>query len=80
MIGAVVLAPLFALQINTFLERRRREAERKSWIFKTLMATRASTLAPEHVQALNMIDIEFYGRNKRSRDVVEAWKWSEPQK
>jgi hypothetical protein len=74
MVVAVVLAPLIALQINMYLERKRREAERKSWIFKTLMATRASTLSPEHVQALNMIDIEFYGRNKRSRDVVEAWK------
>jgi len=40
----------------------------------TLMATRASPLAPDHVKALNMIDIEFYGKEKKYKDVIEAWK------
>lgn len=30
-------------------------------------------LAPEHVKALNMIDIEFHGE-KRSKSILEAWK------
>src|SRR3546814_685222 len=36
------------------------------------MATRAAVVSPEHVQALNMIDLEF--RGKRHRTVVAAWK------
>lgn len=42
--------------------------------FRTLMATRASGLAPDHVRALNMIDVEFYGKDRSSRAVLEAWK------
>ena len=38
------------------------------------MATRANRLTAEHVQALNMIDIEFHGKDRRSRGVLEAWK------
>src|SRR5439155_20895164 len=33
-----------------------------------------SGLAPEHVQALNMIDVEFYGADQSTRAVVDAWK------
>ena len=36
------------------------------------MATRAAIVSPEHVQALNMIDLEFRGRHYR--DVTTAWK------
>lgn len=46
------------------------------------MATRAATVSGEHVRALNMIDIEFYGRRlfgkrfqtRKERTVVEAWR------
>lgn len=38
------------------------------------MTTRGTGLSPTHVQALNMIDIEFHGKDKESNDVVEAWK------
>lgn len=43
------------------------------------MATRGAKVSPDHVEALNMIDIEFYGRRsgRRSRaekSVVDAWK------
>jgi hypothetical protein len=34
------------------------------------MATRATTLSPFHVEALNRIDIEFY----KDRKVKDAWK------
>ena len=39
-------------------------------IFKVLMATRATPLYLQHVEALNMIDIEFFGNKK----ITEAWK------
>src|SRR2546423_1616024 len=46
------------------------------------MATRAAKLSPEHVKALNMIDLAFYGsrffwthfKSKKERQIVEAWK------
>ena len=72
MILAVLLAPLVAVQVQKRLEVFREVRGRKLWIFKTLMATRAATVSPEHVQALNMIDLEF--REKRFKNVTTAWK------
>jgi hypothetical protein len=37
------------------------------------MATRGARTSPEHVQALNMIDFEFYGNGAKDRAVLEAW-------
>jgi hypothetical protein len=34
-------------------------------VFRTLMTTRASRMAPDHVQALNMIDVEFAGDDRK---------------
>lgn len=72
MIAAVVIAPLAAIQVQKWLEIFREERGRKLWVFKTLMATRAANVSPEHVQALNMIDLEF--REKRYKPVTDAWK------
>jgi len=71
MILAVLIAPLAAIQVQKWLEHHREDRERKLRIFKTLMA-RAVTLSPEHVQALNMIDLEFCGR--KYKKVTNAWK------
>lgn len=71
---AVLLSPLVALQVSELLQRRRERRDRQVYVFRTLMTTRASGLAPEHVQALNMIDIEFHGSDKRSKAVLNAWK------
>jgi hypothetical protein len=73
-IAAVLLSPLVALQISEVIGRRRERRQRRLNVFRTLMATRASVLAPEHVQALNMIDIEFHGSDTQSRAVLNAWK------
>lgn len=71
-IAAILLAPLVAVQVQKWLEVFREERGRKLWIFKTLMATRAANVSPDHVQALNMIDLEFRGR--RYKKVTDAWK------
>jgi hypothetical protein len=71
---AVLLSPLIALQVSEVLQRRREKRQRRLNVFKTLMATRASGLAPEHVQALNMIDMEFHGADRKSKAVLNAWK------
>jgi hypothetical protein len=62
---AIVLAtffgPIGAVQAQMFLERQRAKKYRREQIFYTLMRTRASSLSPEHVQALNAIPLEFRG-------------------
>src|SRR6266700_612523 len=65
--------PVAAVQAEKWLERRHASRKGKDYVFRTLMATRAAKVSPEHVQALNMIDLEFYGRGKNRR-VRDAWK------
>lgn len=73
-IFAVLISPLLAVQVTAFLERRRQYRERRLNIFRTLMGTRAAGLSPDHVQALNMIDIEFYGGSRKTKEVLRAWR------
>ncbi len=70
MIAAILLGPVLAVQIQKFIESLRESRHRKLTLFRTLMATRATPISPAHVEALNMIDLEFYGR----KAVTEAWK------
>lgn len=78
---ATLLGPILAVQAQKAVERFRDIRGRKLWVFQTLMATRAARLSTEHVQALNMIDIVFYGsrrllgrRSASEQRVVDAWK------
>lgn len=68
-IVAILAGPILAIQLQKFLERRTDKRQRQMGIFKTLMATRASALSPEHVQALNMIELEFQDQ----RTILAAW-------
>ncbi|GHT38792.1 hypothetical protein AGMMS49965_03160 [Bacteroidia bacterium] len=70
---ALILGPILAVQVATFLERRRNVKNRRVDIFKTLMATRGSSLSMAHVEALNRIDLEF-SNDKKYKKIVEAWK------
>lgn len=71
---AIVLAPIIAILVGKFLDLRKEKKEAKLWIFRTLMATRATPMSLDHIRALNMIDVTFYGAEKKSKNVVEAWK------
>ena len=79
---AALLGPILAVQAQKAVEAFRDRRDRKSRLFAQLMATRAARLSPEHVQALNMIDIVFYGsstfgfrrRAKQEQAVLDAWK------
>ena len=73
-ICATLLGPVFAVQVQKYLERGREESERRNRIFKILMSTRATRLAPAHIEALNLIDIEFPATHKSFRRVRSAWK------
>lgn len=62
------------MQVQKYLERWLAENDRRHRIFKTLMATRAARLAPNHIEALNMINIEFPANHKWYKKVRSAWK------
>jgi hypothetical protein len=74
MIMAVILGPILAVQVQKVIEKWRSGRERKIHIFKVLMATRGRPVSPNHVEALNLIDIEFSGNNKKEKSVRDAWK------
>lgn len=71
---AILLAPIVALRVSEALSKKSERRERREKVFRTLMATRASGLAPAHVEALNMIDVAFYGSDRKSKNVVDACK------
>ncbi|BCA94384.1 hypothetical protein TUM19329_07450 [Legionella antarctica] len=63
-IFAILFSPVIALKIQKKIEKFNEQNQRKLYIFKTLLATRADTVSLEHVQALNLIDIEFYNEKE----------------
>ncbi len=71
---ATFAGPIAAVQAQKWVERRREQNNRRITIFRTLMATRAASLSPAHVEALNAIPIEFYGSRRAFKQVVDAWK------
>lgn len=73
-IVAVLAGPILAVQVQKLIESWRESKLRKNNIFKTLMATRGRTLSPIHVEALNMIDLEFSSGKPKDKMVVDAWK------
>ena len=76
--GLIVLAtlagPIAAVQITRYLDDQKEIRGRKLWVFKTLMATRAYTLAPAHVEALNRIDLEFSVNKPKEKKIIETWR------
>lgn len=79
---STLLGPILAVQAQKSVERFREARLRKIRLFEALMATRASRLSPEHVRALNMIDLVFYGertlgihrRSAKEQSVLDSWK------
>lgn len=71
---AVVLAtffgPIAALIITFIRDSRGQKYNRRVWVFRTLMATRKVGISPDHVNALNVIEVDFY----KCKKVEAAWK------
>ncbi len=74
MILASVASPLIAVQVTRYRDDRNEMRGRKLQVFKTLMATRAQTLSPAHVEALNRIDLEFSAKRKKEKAVIDVWQ------
>jgi hypothetical protein len=71
---ATLLSPLIALQVSELIARRRQKREEQIQIFKTLMATRASSLDQRHVESLNMIDVIFSANTRTEKQIRHLWK------
>lgn len=56
---ATLFGRIVAVQVQKFLEKASESRNEKMWIFRTLIATRGSTFAADHVRALSMIDLAF---------------------
>lgn len=69
---AIVLGPVLALFAQRLLDWLRERRNQRVQLFLTLMSTRASILAPAHVQALNSIDVVFSRR--RDTAIRDAWR------
>lgn len=63
-IFAIVYGPIKAVKITRQMDDARAKENRRVEIFRDLMRTRQIQLNVEHVYALNLIDIEFYGEDK----------------
>jgi hypothetical protein len=60
-IVATFMGPIFAVLVTLWREGRNELLKRRSFIFRTLMATRRIAISREHVDALNLIEVDFYG-------------------
>lgn len=69
-IVAILAGPILAVQAQKWIERARDVRGRRLHIFRNLMATRGLPLSPAHVEALNVVDVEYHGVQK----VVDAWR------
>jgi len=59
MIWAVIMAPRWAIKAQWELQLKAEERKRRLDIYTTLMATRGNAIHFRHVEALNMIDVQF---------------------
>ena len=71
---ATLLGPIFAVQAQRFIDLRREKRQRRLNVFYTLMRTRGSPLAMDHVNALNGVPLEFAGSEGKIAAVRTAWK------
>lgn len=69
-LAAIVVGPIAAVSITLWRDRRNEFGRRKREILASLMRTRSSRLSAEHVGALNLVQLEFHGREA----IIDAYK------
>ena len=73
-IVALVVGPILAVQITEYLRKSDEAKKRKIHIFRTLMSTRSVPLSPAHIEALNLVEIEFHWFRRQERRVIDCWR------
>src|SRR5688572_28732942 len=59
-IVAIIYGPIKAVEITRRLDREREALGRKRHVLATLMRTRRTSMHPDHVGALNLVQLEFH--------------------
>jgi hypothetical protein len=67
---ALVVGPVMAVFITRRLDDQRAYKARRMDVFRILMRTRRAVLSPDHIGALNLVEIEF----ANDPTVLQAWK------
>lgn len=66
---AIITGPIVAVSITLWRDRRNEVRRRRTEILASLMRTRAVRLSGEHVGALNLVQLEFHGR----QSIIDAY-------
>ena len=69
-LAAILVGPILAVLATRFLDNRRSARDQRLAVFKTLMRTRRTPTVPDHVGALNLVEIEF----ANDGPVLSAWR------
>ena len=69
-VAATGLGPIFAVGITLWRESARELRARRLHVFRVLMSTRGLVVSHEHVNALNLVEVDFYDCKK----VIAAWQ------
>ena len=70
MIVALFTGPIAAVQVAEYLRKKEEFRKLQIHVFRTLMATRTTTLHFKHVEAMNLVELEFYNERK----VMDCWR------
>lgn len=68
-VAATGLGPILAVALSLWREGARAKYNRRLHVFRTLMATRKVGISNDHVNALNLVEVDYY----RCRKVEAAW-------
>ena len=74
MVVCTLISPVLAIRVDRFISYQNQKINVQQQIFKTLMRTRSSRLSFDHVYALNMIEIEFSGKEETEKQVIDIWR------
>ena len=69
-IAAILLGPLLAFEVQRERDNRRERRGKKLDIFRRLMMTLKVSLNPNHIDAINSIQVEFH----KDKKVLSAWR------
>lgn len=67
---ALIAGPILAVLVTRIIDRYRMKRDRRLDVFRTLMCTRRTPVSPDHVRALNLVEIEF----QSVPPVLDAWE------
>jgi hypothetical protein len=71
---AIIIGPLLAFEVQRVRDNRRERRNRKLEIYRKLMLTVKVPMAPSHVDALNLIPLEFNAKIGADKNVLDAWR------